>query len=281
VAVLLNVTPDHLDYHGSMAAYTADKARIFANQLPGDVAVIDVDDEGSAAMTPLAASRGAQTLTVSRMTTQKQGAYLRDGMIVFDDGSGPLDVLPAADLAIRGEHNVSNALAAVAVVASMGADPGSLGRGLMSFRPLEHRLEPAGVVGGVEYFNDSKATNPDAVIKALTAFSGQPVVLLLGGRNKGVDLRPLAAVAAAQCKAVVMFGEAAAEFAAALSGADVSRSSVATLADAVEAASRLAAPGDAVLLSPGCTSFDEFADYTERGRRFKRFVSLMAGGEPS
>jgi UDP-N-acetylmuramoylalanine--D-glutamate ligase len=196
-------------------------------------------------------------------------------MLVLDDGVAVVEVLPVAELGIKGEHNVSNALAAIAAVSAVGADMGSVARGLASFAPLEHRLEPVGVVDGVEYFNDSKATNPDAVAKALTAFQDQPVVLLLGGRNKGVNVAPLAALVSERCKAVVLFGEAAPEFASALGGFALTPTIVAGLADAVAAARGLADAGDVVLLSPGCTSFDEFTDYTARGRRFKDLVAEL------
>ena len=277
VAVLLNITPDHLDYHGTMEAYAADKARIFANQVPGDTAVIDVDDPGSAALAPVVGERGVNVLRVSRTAPQAPGAFVSNGSIVADIGHGPVEVLPVRELSLRGEHNVSNALAAVAAALAMGASPTAVARGLRTFAPIEHRLEPAGVAGGVEYFNDSKATNPDAVIKALTAFDGREIVLLLGGRNKGVDLRPLAAAAAERCASVIVFGEAAPEFAAAFTAIGAPATATVTLADAVAEAARIASAGDVVLLSPGCTSFDEFGNYHERGRRFKELVASPSG----
>lgn len=278
VAVLLNVTPDHLDYHGSMEAYAADKARIFANQAPGDVAVIDVDDDGSRALVPVAEARGVTVSRVSRAGVQRPGAFLIGRSLMVDGGEGPLEIATVDELGIKGEHNVSNALAAIAAVMALGADGTTVREALATFRPLEHRLEPAGVVDGVEFFNDSKATNPDSVLKALTAFPDAEIVLLLGGRNKGVDLRALAAAAAARCRAVVLFGEAASEFEDAFACHTVERAVAAGLDEAVERARSLARPGDVVLLSPGCTSFDEFSSYTERGRRFKELVAGLAGG---
>jgi UDP-N-acetylmuramoylalanine--D-glutamate ligase len=153
-----------------------------------------------------------------------------------------------------------------------------IARGLSTFAPIEHRLEPVGVIDGVEYFNDSKATNPDAVAKALTAFRDRRIVLLLGGRNKGVDLRPLAELADRECAAVVLFGEAAEEFEHAFAGLAVHSLRTAGLAQALEQARSIATSGDVVLLSPGCTSFDEFSDYTERGRYFKALVAAAAEG---
>jgi UDP-N-acetylmuramoylalanine--D-glutamate ligase len=197
-------------------------------------------------------------------------------MLTLDEG-GAVDLIGADDLKIRGSHNVSNALAASAAARAFGAGVEALRVGLATFEPIEHRLEPVGVVDGVEYFNDSKATNPDAVEKALTAFENRPVVLLLGGRNKGVDLRPLARVAAERCSAVVLFGEAADEFEEAFGGLAVTRRRAAGLVDAVAAARSLARSGDVVLLSPGCTSWDEFTDYQERGRVFKKTVARLGG----
>jgi UDP-N-acetylmuramoylalanine--D-glutamate ligase len=168
---------------------------------------------------------------------------------------------------------VSNALAAAACARAAGASIEAIAAGLASFRPIEHRLEPAGVVDAVEYFNDSKATNPDAVLKALTAFGDRPLVVLLGGRNKGVDMHPLARAVAARTGDVVVFGEAAAEYVEAFEGLDVELGRAADLAGAVERARSVAMPGAIVLLSPGCTSYDEFSGYEERGRRFKEIVA--------
>ncbi|TLM78511.1 MAG: UDP-N-acetylmuramoyl-L-alanine--D-glutamate ligase, partial [Actinobacteria bacterium] len=174
-----------------------------------------------------------------------------------------------------------NALAAAAAVHAMGLTAAQIASGLRTFAPIEHRLEPVAVVDGVEWFNDSKATNPDAVMKAVAAFEGTPLVLLLGGRNKGNDFRPLAEVAAPRCRRVVAFGEAADEVAAAFEGlgADVVR--VQGLAEAVAAAREAAVDGDAVVLSPACASFDEFTSYEHRGATFKALVAALQGGEAS
>ena len=275
VAVLLNITPDHIDYHGSLEAYAGAKARVFANLERGDAAVIDVDDAGSAPYAEVVEGTGADVYRVSRSVPQERGAYLEAGRLMLADRGWIHGLLHVDDVPIKGHHNVSNALAAAAAAHAIGADPDSISRGLASFVPIEHRLEPAGIVDGAEYFNDSKATNPDAVVKALTAFEDRPVILLLGGRNKGVDMRPLAQIAAAECCDVVLFGEAASELEAAFAGLDARLTRVSGLADAVASARAIAGPGDVVLLSPGCASFDEFDDYTERGRRFKELVATM------
>ncbi len=273
VAVLLNITPDHIDYHGSMEAYAAEKAKVFARQGEGDVAIIDIDDAGSARYADPVEAQGATVRRVSRFQTPAGGAYLRGNTLVLNENGSEQPLISVDELGIRGDHNVSNALAGAACARAIGADLDAIRRGLATFTPIEHRLEPAGVIGGVEFFNDSKATNPDAVVKALTAFGERPLVLLLGGRNKGVDLRPLAELVTARVRAAVLFGEAAAEFEAAFAGSDVDRVTTGGLADAIAAARDLAHEGDVVLLSPGCTSFDEFGGYEERGRRFKEIVA--------
>lgn len=279
VGVLLNITPDHLDYHGTMEAYAAEKAKLFLRQGSEDTAVIDVDDAGSAPYAASVAARGVRVWPVSRREQPAGGAYLREEMLVLHEGGTEHPLLRVDQLGIRGDHNVSNALAAAACARAAGADLDAIRRGLRSFAPIEHRLEPAGVVGGVEYFNDSKATNPDAVMKALTAFETRGLVILLGGRNKGIDMRPLAEAVASRARAAVLFGEAATELEQAFAGLDIARVQAGSLADAVRAAGQLAAPGEVVLLSPGCTSFDEFSGYDQRGRRFKELAARAREGE--
>jgi UDP-N-acetylmuramoylalanine--D-glutamate ligase len=277
VAALLNITPDHLDYHGSMEAYAAEKAKLFRYQVTGDTAVIDLDDEGSRPFAAVAGVSGAAVCGVSRLGAAGARAYVRDDVLVLEEGGRAHELAAVCDLGIKGEHNVSNALAAAACARAAGADFGAITRGLRSFEPIEHRLEPAGVIDGAEYFNDSKATNPDAVMKALTAFGDRSLVLMLGGRNKGVDLRPLAERVSERVRAVVLFGEAAAEFEQAFAGLPVERVTATGLAEALRTARSNARPGEVVLLSPGCTSFDEFGGYEERGRFFKDLVRQAAG----
>jgi UDP-N-acetylmuramoylalanine--D-glutamate ligase len=151
----------------------------------------------------------------------------------------------------------------------------SIREGLRTFRPIEHRLEPAGEVNGAEYFNDSKATNPDAVMKGLSAFPDRPLIVLLGGRNKDNDLRPLAEEVSRRASLAVLFGEAGDEFATAFEGLDFPTVRADGLAEAVAAATEMAKPGDVVLLSPACASFDEFDNYEQRGRVFKAYVAKL------
>jgi UDP-N-acetylmuramoylalanine--D-glutamate ligase len=185
----------------------------------------------------------------------------------------------ADELHIRGDHNLSNALAAAAAALALGAAPEDVRRGLRTFTPIEHRLEPAGVVGGAQYVNDSKATNPDAVLKALTAFGETPIVILLGGRGKGTGFGALAEACAARCHLAVLFGESRPELERAFAAGGGAYRTAATLSQAVDAAAAASRPGDVVLLSPACASFDEFADYEDRGRAFKAQVERMAGAE--
>lgn len=276
VAVLLNITPDHIDWHGSLKAYRADKGRVFANLDAGDVAVIDVDDPGSAAWVETARDRGAR---VVRVGLTNGDARVESGWLVVDGAGGDGRLVRVEDLLIRGVHNVSNALAASACALALGVPAAAVREGLRTFEPIEHRLEPVATVRGVEYVNDSKATNPDAVVKALTAFGSSPVIVLLGGRNKGNDFRPLAEACLSACRLAVLYGESRPELEVAFEGAGVPHVSAATMAEALVLAASSALAGDVVLLSPACASFDEFSDYEDRGRRFADAVSRLAGSD--
>jgi UDP-N-acetylmuramoylalanine--D-glutamate ligase len=279
VAVLLNITPDHVDWHGSVDAYAADKARVLANLDAGDTAVIDVDDPGSRPYAAQLEARGIDVVRVSLTHAHASGATVSNGVLVLETQGGPVRLVAVGELRILGPHNVSNALAAAAAAHAMGATPAALRTGLATFEPIEHRLEPAGETGGVAWFNDSKATNPDAVLKALTAFEDRPLIVLLGGRNKGNEFDILAAAVAARARAAVLFGEARGELASAFAGRPVQVIEAVSLSDACEAARALAEPGDAVVLSPACASFDEFTSYEHRGRVFKDLVAAMGGGD--
>lgn len=271
VAILLNITPDHIDWHGSLKAYAADKARVFSNMGPGDTAIVDVDDPGSAPYAQVLAPSGASVVPVSRARVPLGGAGLDDEWLTLDDRGTPRPLLRVGDLKIRGIHNVSNALAAAAAVHALGVAPDVIAEALALFEPIAHRLEPVGVIDEVEYVNDSKATNPGATLMALTAFPDRPIVLLLGGRNKGNDFAEIEQ-GLAGCRTVFAFGEAGDEIAGALASSEVPVRRVSTMLDALAQARELAAPGDVVLLSPACASFDEFSGYAERGRVFSSAV---------
>ncbi len=276
IAVLLNITPDHIDWHGSVGSYVRDKVKVFANMGAGDTAVIDMDDAGAAVWAAAVEGRGVRVVRVSRETRYPGGAFLDGGVLTLDGPDGLIPLLPGSELGIRGTHNVSNALAAAAAAHAAGVAPSALREGLAEFRPIEHRLEPAGEVGGVAYCNDSKATNPDAVLKALTAFADQPIILLLGGRNKGSDFGPLAEAVAGRCRSVVLFGEALPELREAFSRHGMTTLESPSMVGAVGLASSSAVPGDTILLSPGCASFDEFRSYEHRGVAFKSIVAAIA-----
>ncbi len=277
VAVLLNITPDHIDWHGSMEAYAADKARVFSNMGPGDTAVIDVDDAGASAYVDSVVAAGVSVVRVSLNGVPAGGAGVEDGVLVLDTDHGRLRLARIEDLQIRGDHNVSNALAAAAAVHAFGVGADGIAKGLREFVPIHHRLQPVGVVDDVEYINDSKATNPGATNKALAAFEDRPVVLLAGGRNKGNDFADLAD-AVAGCRAIVAFGESSGEIADALASSVPRLETAASMIDALGIARAMAQPGDVVLLSPACASFDEFSGYAHRGDVFSDAVMHMSGG---
>lgn len=276
VAVLLNVTPDHLDWHGSLEAYAKDKAKVFANLGIEDRAIVDIDDPGSRPWADVLEARGVPVARVSRSECAASGATVDAGRLVIRMDGTPSELCLPEELKVRGPHNVSNALAAALAAHAMGVGAADIARGLMSFEPIEHRLEPVGTACGFEWFNDSKATNPDAVFKAVEAFGERPFVILLGGRNKGNDFRPLARRVAGSARAAVLFGESGEELSRAFEGSGIPVEVASGLQAAVSLAARFARPGDAVVLSPACASFDEFANYEERGRAFKRMVSELA-----
>lgn len=278
VAVLLNVTPDHIDWHGSMEAYAADKARVFANLDAGDVAVVDIDDPGSAVWAETVSGRGIPVVRVGR--DAPTGARVSDGVLVVDLGAGDIELVATGELLIKGTHNISNALAASAAALAAGANAEAVRAGLRTFAPIEHRLEPVGTVDGVSFVNDSKATNPDAVLKALTAFDDRPLIVLLGGRNKGNDFTELAGACGARCKLAVLYGEARPELEVAFRATGAPFAVATDMLQALEVARSQALSGDVVLLSPACASFDGFANYEERGRAFAGAVARL-GGAPS
>lgn len=282
-ACLLNITPDHVDWHGSMEAYAAAKERIFANMGGDDLAVVSNEDAWCRAIADRLIARGVRTclLDVHGSPDAPCAAFVRGKRLVvrLDGGEHPL--ITTDELPIRGEHNIQNALAASALALAAGVSDAALCAGLSAFAPLEHRIEPCGERGGVRFINDSKATNPDSVEKALTAFPAGHVLVLLGGHDKGTDLASMADTVARTCKVAVCFGEAGPRIAAALHRAVGERAAALSifeaphLAEALDAAVAAAAPGDTVLLSPACSSFDEFDDYEQRGRAFKELVSRI------
>lgn len=278
VAVLLNVTPDHIAWHKTLENYAAAKEKAFANLTADDLAVVAVGDDWCRAIADRLDARGLRVCRLS--LTGDPGcpcaAFVRDGLLTVRLDGAEHSLCAVDDLHIKGVHNVENALAAAAVAIEVGASDGDVARGLRSFAPLEHRIEPCGESGGVSFVDDSKATNTDAVEKALTAFAPGTVVLLLGGHDKGTDLASLARAAARDCAAAVCYGDAGPRLAAALRACAPDAGKVYEaphMAEALDLACDIARPGQTVLLSPACSSFDEFSGFEERGRVFKQLVA--------
>lgn len=273
VAVVLNVTYDHLDRHHTMAEYAASKARIFANQGEGDAAVLNLDDPVVAAMKDCTRAR---VLFFSRRHNLDSGAFVHAGRVSVRQNGVLTEICGTGEIRIPGPHNLENALAATAAAASLGVSGCVVGRALRDFRGVVHRLEFVGEVEGIRYVNDSKGTNPDAAIKALDSYR-QPIVLIAGGRNKGNDFTALAAKIKEKVRTLVVLGESAAAIRAAAHAAGVEDVFHAKdLKEAVFKARDAAVPGDIVLLSPACASWDMFKNYEERGDLFKRIVREIA-----
>ncbi len=274
VGAILNLTPDHLDRYSGFEAYIAAKERIFMNQLPSDFAVLNADDPLTAAMASRV--RSAPVL-FSRRIQPECGVFLRGDRLVWRDGQTERELFRTDDIRLKGSHNLENVLASCAITLLAGADPDSLKPVIREFRGVEHRLEWVAEIDGVQYFNDSKATNIDAAIKSLEAFPGK-VLLIAGGRDKGGDFTVLRPFVGKYVKELVLLGEAAGKIRESLAGTTEIREAK-SLAEAVQICRRYAQPGDVVLLAPACASFDMFQDYEHRGRVFKNAVrALIANG---
>jgi UDP-N-acetylmuramoylalanine--D-glutamate ligase len=271
IAVLLNLSADHLDRHRSFEAYAAAKARIFRNQAPADWAVINADDPAALA---LARDARARRLEFALDRTLASGVTVDSGEIVWRQPSGVAPLVPVSSVRLRGRHLLSDVLAATAVSCIAGVPAPAIRRAVESFTGLEHALEPVAEVGGVQFVNDSKATNIDAARQALDSFE-PGVVAVMGGRFKGGRFEDLRDVVGANVDAIVAIGEARPLIRAAL-GDVVPVHDAESMHDAVRTAAGLARAGGAVLLVPACASFDMFADYAARGRAFKAEVQALA-----
>jgi UDP-N-acetylmuramoylalanine--D-glutamate ligase len=279
ISLILNVTPDHLDRYPSMEEYAEAKFRIFANQGPGDTFVGNLDD-------PIVASAPqgqdgnrikARALWFSDAPHRQSTLYLRNGeTIVYAPPTGdprPVDVMSVSEIPLRGKHNVENVMGAILVALAADLPLDAIREGVRSFRPLGHRLEPVAEIDGVQYVDDSKATNPGSVIAAMRSFEQRPIVLIAGGKAKGTDFAEMGKVVSSRAKAVVLIGEDAGEIAAVVKRAKVERAE--SMDDAVLRASNLAESGDVVLLSPGCASFDMFRSAEHRGEQFAEAVRAL------
>lgn len=285
VGAMLNVTPNHLDRHADMAEYTEAKRQIFAHQTAQDIAIVNADDPTSLACG--ATSHGElRSFSLSATLSTARGASVQGGAIVLHDSGTKRSVLGIGELALIGRHNLANAVAACGITHALGAGADSMRAVLTTFAGVEHRLEHVADIGGVRYINDSIATAPERLIAGLEAMT-RPTVVLLGGRDKHLPWDRAADLVCTHARAVVTMGEAAALIELAL-GQSADRLGVAPpilrahdLVDATQLARAAAHPGDAVLLSPGCTSFDMYRDFEERGRAFKNIVRQLDREEMS
>jgi UDP-N-acetylmuramoylalanine--D-glutamate ligase len=280
IAAVLNITPNHLDRHGTMQAYTAAKARIVQNQSADDIAVLGCEDPGAWKLRSDAAGHVA-AFGLDPIPGDFSGTYLLDDMLVYRDGKTLTPLFPRHRVSLRGEHNLLNVLAACAIALQAGAAPASLEEGVAGFQGVEHRLEFVRSWHGTNWYNDSIATAPERAIAALEAFN-EPLVLLAGGRDKDLPWSSFASLILEKVRHAVLFGEARFLVRAALEKAAqetnipmIPFTLVPGMKEAVQAAARAAQKGDVVLLSPGGTSFDEFQDFAERGEQYRTWVAEL------
>lgn len=271
ISLVLNVTPDHMDRHKTMDVYAALKARVFENQRDGDVVILNAEDPLTASFKPHPSTR---VLWFGHVRHGKPGAWTQGGKAVADLGGGLVELFRVGDLKVPGAHNVENALAASLAALSAGVSPAVIGDAARAFEGLPHRMEKVAQINGVTYINDSKGTNSDAAIKSLSPYDGD-VILIAGGSSKGDDFAQLASAVRKRAKGVVLIGKTASAIAEAL-GDFAPKAMAKDMESAVTAATRMAAPGDTVLLSPACASFDMFRNYEHRGDVFRQTVISMA-----
>ena len=276
VAVWLNLSPDHLDRHPTLQAYVAAKARVFANQQPEDWAVVNADDPVVLAEARRARAQRLVVRVTGEPLAEGDGAFFENGVARLRRGESDEALFAREDVALPGAHLHGDLLVAAAAARLLGAAPDAILRAVRGFKGIEHVLEHVATLGGVSYYNDSKATNVAAARRSLEAFDA-PVVVILGGRYKGGDFGDLLPPLRLHGRAVVAIGEAAERITSALAGT-VPLEHAESIRDAVYRARALARPGDVVLLAPACSSFDMFHDYAERGRAFKAEVRGLAGG---
>ncbi len=270
VAVFLNFAEDHLDYHGTLERYFAAKARIFENQLAGDYVVLNAGDRK---VSSLAKNCMGQILWFDRAPVRAGVGLKEDYITLFNPGCKPCEICPAAEMALPGEHNLENALAASAAAWAAGADPQAIGNVLRSFKAIEHRLEYVATLAGVDFINDSKGTNPGASIKALKSFPGRKKILIAGGKDRGSNFEELANMIRHEVSYLFLFGESKDKLALSVEKTGFSNyRQVEGLEEAVRGARSKARAGDIILLSPACASWDMFTDYEARGNLFKKIV---------
>jgi len=278
IAAILNVTPNHLDRHGTMEAYIAAKARILEFQSAEDVAVLGRDDKGAWNLRNKVHGK-LYTFSLNELEEGLNGTYLQDGLLNLRDGDVYLPLIPREKISLRGDHNVLNVLAAFAIGQASGFPLDAMLEAVEDFRGVPHRLELVRELGGVRWYNDSIATAPERSLAAIHAFD-EPIVLLLGGRDKNLPWEELMQLVNERVDHVVLFGEAADKIQKTVDSLGLGKkrftlSRANGLHEAVRLATQVAEPGDVVLLSPGGTSFDEFKDFAERGERFRVWVQEL------
>jgi UDP-N-acetylmuramoylalanine--D-glutamate ligase len=273
IGVLLNLTPDHLDRHATFEDYAAAKMRMFENQLERDWAVLNADDPEITKRTPAK----PHLCWFSRKKRVAVGAFLLNDDILFRNEGFEVELAKRSHIALRGEHNLENVLAACAASYLAGATPAAIASGVKTFQAVEHRLEFVAEIGGVSFFNDSKATNVDAALKAIEAFPGK-LRVILGGKDKGSPYTPLAPLLKERARQILLIGAAAGKIAEELAeiGTIVPIERADTLDRAVHLAYASAEAGETVLLAPACSSFDQFENYEQRGQIFKQIVQQLA-----
>ncbi|MDO5044779.1 MAG: UDP-N-acetylmuramoyl-L-alanine--D-glutamate ligase, partial [Coriobacteriia bacterium] len=290
IAILLNITPDHLEWHKSFTHYANSKKKIFANLSETDLAISNYDDEHLRPLHRELINENKRLVLVSeREFTEsptkedfdhKLAGWVQDNALHLRWEEKTFKLIDIADMRLKGLHNYFNALCASLAALELGISIEEIVSTLKAFKALEHRIEYVTHVDGIAYYNDSKATNTDATIKAINSFASKEIVLLLGGHDKGGDLEHFSHLATQRCKAIVCYGEAQQRFLDSLTQtAEADQTALASadhMLDAVLVASSLAEKGDVILLSPACSSFDEFSGFEERGRIFKEFVNKQA-----
>jgi UDP-N-acetylmuramoylalanine--D-glutamate ligase len=272
IGALLNIYPAHLDYHHSFEAYVDAKMHIFRNMGEQDVAILNHD---SALIRQQASTISARRVWFSREQALDEGAFIEDGNIVYRAGGETQVVMPLSSVALNGEHNLENVLAAIAIAMNSGVSVNDIEYVLSRFRGVEHRLEWVRTLSGVDYYNDSKATNPTAAMQALRSFSGD-IVWIAGGLDRGDDFSVMADELSQRVKVAVLLGQSSDALEQICEHAGIQTvQKVRSLDQAVMTAKRLANPGDVVLLSPACASWDMFTSFEERGRIFKDVVHTL------
>jgi len=279
IAAILNITPNHLDRHGTMEAYTAAKARILQYQKSGDVAILNREDHGSWNLMPKVRGK-LLSFGLDVPETRQAGAFIVDYQVCYSDGNSMEILFPVADILLRGKHNLLNVLAAVTIAKAMNLTNDEINTGVRGFGGVAHRLELVREIDGVRWYNDSIATAPERSIAAIQSFD-EPIILLAGGRDKNLPWQEFAHKVQNRVKHLILFGEASSLIKKAVEEAEPGRElkSITVcdgLVEAIDIANQTAESGDVILLSPGGTSYDAYKDFEQRGEEFRKWVHQLS-----